>query len=103
MPIWNRGRRGNLPPFCFGSAAPDAVAGHVTLRGGIQEVMARLAAEMRQVDCGHAVGGADLQDLARRHRQKPLARAQHGQRAQKAFAIDLDIETCGHGWVIAQG
>lgn len=46
-----------------------------------------LAAEMRQVDQGHGVGGADTENRAGSKRQEPLARAQHGEGAEKPLAV----------------
>jgi cytochrome c-type biogenesis protein len=85
------------------SAAPDAIGGDaVRQRGGVKEAMPGLGAEMRQIDCGHAVGGAQAQDLTGLHRHQPLARAQHGKGAEQPFAVDLDIPIRRHAREIAQ-
>lgn len=85
------------------SAATDAIGGDtVWQRGGVKEAMPGLGAEMRQVDCGHAVGGAQAQDLTGLHRDQPLARAQHGKGAEQPFTVNLDVPILCHGGEIAQ-
>lgn len=85
------------------SAALDAIGGDaIRQRGCVKKAVPRLGAEMRQVDCGHAVGCAQAQDLTGLHRHQPFARAQHGQGAEQPFAVDLDIPMRCHGGDIAQ-
>lgn len=56
--------------------------------GGIAKVqVAGLSAEMRQVDGGHGIGGADAKDASRGQRGQLLAGAQDGQGAQKPLAV----------------
>ncbi len=62
--------------------------------------MPGLGAEMRQVDQCHPVCRADGQHRARRHGQKPLARAEDGQGAQQPLAVQ-DVVPFGHAAQIA--
>lgn len=47
-----------------------------------------LGAEVGQVDLGHGICRADAEDGAGVKRQEPLPRAEHGEGAEKPFAID---------------
>lgn len=64
--------------------------------------MPGLRAEMRKVDGGHPVRGADVQDLARLHGGKPFARPQNGQGAKQPFAIKVDVPSLCHMVLIAE-
>lgn len=64
---------------------------HRPLVPASQIVMPRLGAEMRQVDQCHPVRRPHGQNLPRRHRQQPLPRPQHRQRAQQPLAIQFLI------------
>lgn len=64
--------------------------------------MARLGAEMRQVDQGHRISGADAQHCARRQRKQPFAGPQDGQGAEKPFAIHHVIPVGHAGGVAAR-
>lgn len=88
------------PSARFRLAAADEVESHGTF-GPIAKVgMARLDAEMRQVDQGHGIGGTDTEDSAGGERQEPLARAQDGEGAEKPLAIH-DLVPIRHGAGVA--
>lgn len=64
--------------------------------------MPRLRTEMRKVDGGHPVGGADAQDLTGLHAGKPFACPQDGQGAEQPLTINLDVPRRCHMRDIAQ-
>jgi len=78
------------------SAAPDVIGGDGACRVGAKQVMPGIGAEMRHVDQGHLVRRTQMQDIAGCQRQQTFARAQHRQRAEQAFAIQIDIHVATH-------
>ena len=53
-----------------------------------QKAMARLGAEVRHINHGGRIIGYERDRLARRKRAHPLAQAQDGQGAEKAYGIN---------------
>ena len=70
---------------------PDQMQRHRRLLSRLKVLLPRLRAEMRQINQRHLVGRPHAQHLPRRHRQQPLARLQHRQRAQQPLAVQLHI------------
>lgn len=84
----------------FRSAPADQVQGHCAIRSVAKIGVPGLGAEVRQVDLGHYIGRADAKDRAGRERQKPFARAEHGEGAEEPLAID-DIVPIRHAGGVA--
>jgi hypothetical protein len=66
-------------------------------------VVARLGAEMRQVNQGHGIGGADREHGPCCKCHQTLARPKHGQRAQQPLAVQYRIAMIHPGDVAAAG
>ena len=79
---------------------------HRPVVAGVQVAVASFDTEMRQVDAGHLVSGADAQGLARLHGHQRLARFKDGQGAKQPFAIkfaDIGHRAPPHVKVTPQG
>lgn len=59
-----------------------------------QQMMARLAAEVRDVDCSHRVGGLDRDPGATIEAGECLARLQDGQRTLQSLEIEVEVRFC---------
>ena len=57
--------------------------------------MAALPAEVRHVDHRGGIGRTEPQHLAKSHSAQRLARAEHGERAEKPLGIDVAVEVHG--------
>jgi hypothetical protein len=66
---------------------------------GVEEVMARLGAEMRHVDLRHGVAGQKPRGPARGEACEAFLQAQDGQGAFQPDRVDLDIAVHGAGYV----